>query len=449
MLRRVIFAGLALLASVGVRAAGFADFLPGAKAMGMGMAFSAVADDPYAMFFNPAGTANTPYAQAGGSFGRMQSPVGTLSFAALTYLRPFEPINTATVGAGYYAGRQTNGGDKDSFLLHYAQELRIPRLPLAKPLRVGGNFKFVNVDQGRGSFGAGFDGGILARSNIGLSGSLTLLDLTTNVGVPHPTIGLGTAYTWRRRLTVAGDLRYRKGLAEFYPGLEASFHQGLLKARLGRGFQLDGVGQLALGLGVNFSPLVIDVAMTVPTGGIHRRGGAYQAGLNYRFGAPSFASSFVGQAAIQADSLRSDIFRLEEFKKNLQNDTQSAESNKTIVSGEMSVLRKRLAESQDELRLLEKRKDELEYALSVLSLEKRKLLPPPAPKRAPAKPKPAPVVVWPRYRQVRPGDTLRSIAQEFYRDAARWELIYEANRDKVERGLPRTGAVLEIPDPRR
>jgi len=422
--------------------------MPGAKAMGMGMAYSAVADDPSAMFFNPAGTANTPYSQIGVSAGRMLSPVGTLTFGAMTYLRPYEPIDTATVGAAYYAGRQTHGGDKDVFLAHYAQEIRVPQVPLAKPLRVGGNFKIFHIDQGRGIPGAGFDGGVLARSNIGLSGAFTIMDLATNAGAPHPTVGLGTAYTWQRWLTLAGDMRVRPGLTEFYPGLEVAFHQGLLKLRAGRGFQLDGVGQVAFGLGVNFSPVILDVAMTVPTSGIHHQGGSYQASCNYRFGAPSFAGNFVGQAAAQADALRAEITQLEERRKTLQSETQAADSNRGIVGNEMQILQKRVSETQDELRLLRKKKDELEYEVSSLELEKRRLTPPPPPSPPKPKPKPVPAPVWPRSHQVRPGETLRSIAQHYYQDASLWERIYEANRSQIERGLPKEGATLSIPEPR-
>lgn len=433
------------------RAADFADVLPGAKAMGMGTAFSAVADDPNAMFYNPAGTANAPYAQAGASAGRMLSPVGTLSFASLTYLRPFEPIATASLGAAYYAGRQTNGGDKDVFLFHYAQELRVPRLDLSRPLKVGGNFKFVNIDRtGPGSFGAGFDAGLIARSHFGLATSLAVMDLTTNVGIPSPMLVLGAAYTWKKWLTLAGDMRARRGGGtEFYPGVEASFLQGLLKARAGRGLQLDGVSQVSLGLGVNFSPVILDVAMTVPTGGIHRQGGAYQATFNYRFGAPSFTGNFMGQAAGAAESLRADIQRLEERKKSLQTETQALESTKAVVAGQRHVLEKRVGELQEEYRLLQKKKDETEYALSVLGIEKKKQEPPPALKPAPP-PKPAPPrEIWPKSHQVKAGDTLRSLALKYYGDANLWEQIYEPNRDKVDRGLPREGETLAIPEPKR
>ncbi len=434
-------------------ASNFNDFLPGAKAMGMGFAYTAVADDPYAMFFNPAGTANTPYAQLGTSLGRVLSPVGTMSFGALTYVRPFEPINTATVGSAYYAERQTNGGDKDQFLFHYSQELKLLGIPLSKPLRVGGNFKFINVDKGRGHgggrFGAGFDGGLLLRSNSGLNGSLAVTDLTTSVGVPRPTLSLGTAYTWQKWLTAAGDLRIRSNLTEFYPGVEASFLEGLLKARIGKGFALDGVSNVAFGMGVNFSPVVLDVAMSVPTGGIHREGGAYQATFNYRFGAPSFAGTFVGQAAAQAEALRADISRLEEQKRAIEDQTKTAETHREISEGEVRVLEQRVKELEGQYRGLQKSKDELGYQIEEEKV-RQKVLTAPEPEaprlpRAPKKPAPS----WPRRHVVQPGETLRSLAKKYYGDANLWEQIYDANRDKVERGLPQEGAEFVIPAPKQ
>jgi nucleoid-associated protein YgaU len=42
---------------------------------------------------------------------------------------------------------------------------------------------------------------------------------------------------------------------------------------------------------------------------------------------------------------------------------------------------------------------------------------------------------------------LRTIAKQYYGDANQWERIYDANRAKVERGLPAEGATLVIPAP--
>ncbi|MEK7384445.1 MAG: hypothetical protein AAB262_14310, partial [Elusimicrobiota bacterium] len=232
-------------------AVGFNDILPDARAMGMGHAYAAIADDAYGMFYNPAGPANTPYTQAAVSLGRVLSPIGTLTSVSGAYARPYEPINTATIGVGYSMVRQSNGSDMDTVLFNFAQEIKVLKLPLSKPLKVGGNFKFVNVDRGRtkgGKFGLGFDVGALARTHMGLSLGAALTDLTSDVGVPRGGLVVGGGYTWKKRVTFAGDIRVKGGLAEFHPGIEATFLQGLLRLRGGRGLNLDGISTVAFGL---------------------------------------------------------------------------------------------------------------------------------------------------------------------------------------------------------
>lgn len=445
-MRKVLAVLLALGAAMPAEAVNFNDVLPGARAAGMGSGFAAVADDGHAPFYNPAGTANTPYTQAGGSLGRYQSPVGNLSYLAMTYLRPYEPINSATVGAAYYAGRQTNGGDKDVFLFNYAQEYRVKDAPLSKPLKLGANLKFVNVDKGAagGKFGLGFDAGVLARTDMGLSLAAALMDLTTDVGVPRGGLTLGGAYHWRRRLLFVGDLRMRGGHSEFYPGLEATFHQGLLRARIGKGVPLDGVGTLAMGLGVNFSPVILDIAMSVPFNGVHRRAGSFSATFNYRFGAPSFAGQFVGQAASQAESLRAEIARLEDQLKTVSQQASTADTERGASQGELRVLEKRVAEAQDQYRALLKRNEEMDYraaekAAGLRSGRGPQALPVARKAAAPA---------WPKRHTVKAGDTLRSIAGKYYGDPNLWEKVYDANRAMVDRGLPIIGVILVIPSPR-
>ncbi len=57
-----------------------------------------------------------------------------------------------------------------------------------------------------------------------------------------------------------------------YPGVEVDFLQRLLRFRVGKGVPLDTKDTIALGLGTNFSPLIIDFAMTVPFNGFNRNG---------------------------------------------------------------------------------------------------------------------------------------------------------------------------------
>ncbi|MBI3289090.1 MAG: hypothetical protein HYZ74_06200 [Elusimicrobia bacterium] len=445
---RRLFAVLLALALAVPRAGAVAyhDVIPGARGMGMGHAFSAIADDAYAMFYNPAGTANMAYTQAGGTMGRMLSPKGPLFFSAATYLRPYEPINTATIGVAYYLERQRNGGDIDSLMFNYGQEFKPRAIPLSKPLKVGANVKIVNSDPGDGNkskFGLGFDAGVIARSNTGLSAGFVLSDMVSALSYPRPALTLALAYSWLRRFTIAGDFRVRGGLAEFYPGAEATFHQGLLRVRGGKGLNLDGVSTACFGLGVNFSPVILDVAVSLPTAGLNRYGGAYQASFTYRFGAPSFAGQFVGQAASRAEALRADLAVLEEKHKTLSQQAGTAEKNKTVTENELRVLEKRVREVQDQYRALLKRNDEVEYrtAEKAAVLEGRPSVIPKKPR-----PKPAPPA-WPKRHPVKTGETLRSIARQHYGDPNLWERIYDRNRGKVERGLPIEGATLIIPAP--
>lgn len=447
---RRIFAALlaALLGAVPAGAVAFNDVRPGARAMGMGNAYGAIADDAFGVFYNPAGSANTPYVQAAGSLGRLESPVGVLTDVSAAYLRPYEPINTATIGAAYNLERQVHSGDMDTLLFNYAQEIKVPNVPFSKPLKVGANFKFVNVDRGRGSgngFGMGFDVGALARTDMGLSMGAALTDLTSNAGVPRGGLLLATAYTWNHRLTFAGDFRVKGGLAEFYPGVEATLLEGLLKLRMGRGLNLDGVSNVAFGLGVNFSPVTLDVAMALPSAGINRTGGGYQASFHYRFGAPGFAGQFVGAAAAEAERLRHEIDNLSDRKKTLEVETQDAETNKAAAANEVRVLEKRATEAQDEYRELLKKNEELDYSSDDKAASRRppaKPLAIPKPRRRPAPP------AWPKRHQVEAGDTLRSLAAEYYGDPNLWEKIYDANPSSVDRGLPAVGAVLTIPSPK-
>jgi LysM repeat protein len=448
MTRRVLALLFVLaLATQDAGAVAFNDVLPGARAMGMGTAYSAIADDAFGLFYNPAGTANTPYVQSAGTLGRMLSPKGPLSFATGVYLRPYEQINTATVGAAYHLERQRNGGDIDALIANYSQEYKVRNFPLSKPLKIGANVKIVNSDAGDGGkskFGLGFDAGVIARSNMGFSAGLVLSDFVTALAYPRPGITLATAYTWDRRFTLAGDFRVRGGLAEFYPGIEASFHQGLLRVRAGKGLSLDGVGTMAFGLGLNFSPMILDIAMSLPTAGLNRSGGGYQASFSYRFGAPSFTGQFIGEAASRAERVRVDLSNLEQKQKTMSQQAGTAENNKVTAESQLRVLEKRVAEAQDDYRALLKRNEELEYraAEKAAALVGRPKPIEPAKVRV----KKAPPA-WPKRHVVKAGDTLRTMAKQYYGDPNQWEKIYDANREKVERGLPAEGATLVIPAP--
>lgn len=67
-----------------------------------------------------------------------------------------------------------------------------------------------------------------------------------------------------------------------------------------------------------------------------------------------------------------------------------------------------------------------------------------APVESPS-PSPSPAAEARTYA-IRPGDTLSSIAEQYYGDAAEWRLIFEANRDRLTSpGSLQVGVTIRIP----
>lgn len=461
--------------------------------MGMGYAYTADSSDLYGMFYNPAGLAGAPFTQATASLGRLISPVGMLSMVTAAYSRPFPVLPGATVGMGFMDikqrldSAQLNGGEKSELLFHFSDTLNLQKYYIPKPVKVGGNFKVVvvNPGQARNKAAPGLDVGAQIEPGWNTTLGVSITDLTANLPVDNPSLNLGAAYRLKSRISLAADVRIRPGLTQLFPGLEADFYQRLLKLRLGKGLSLNGEDAVAIGAGVNFSPLILDFAMTIPSNGVNRNGGGFQFSATWKFGAPAFYGRFVGQAARRAEQLRSEIQDLEREAKDFRSRKDAAEADKTSLEGQVQAEEERLRELQQQSRDLEydlqRRRYDRDHPAAADPLAPGAAsgspeLPPgidsessgsgmpmgidgapePAASPAPAPSAPAPRRAkrrsksgFPKRHTVRPGDTLRKLAETYYGDPALWEAIYEANPDRIERGLPIEGKTLMIPSPER
>ncbi len=429
-MRAKIFAALLIFlpfcAQLG--ASDFTHLYPGARANSMGSAFASLADDPYGIFYNPAGPVQLRTAQLSSGLARRITGLGDMADFSIAYSRPLPFRERGVFGFGYDAIRHAQLGNRDTFLFGYSDTVTLKYLQM--PMLWGSNFRIVSLRYPKKShFGLGIDGGVIFRSFAGLRTGLVLSDLNTGMGRSFATLTIANSY--RHEDTVfAMDLRIRGGYAEFFPGIESSFYNDLFRARIGKGININGRDYLALGFGYNLDPLVCNFTYSLPWDGFKSQAGTYEISLTYKLEAPSFSQKMVIEASQRLAELNSRIEELNKQKNSLEVEITKYQTGKGILEGDLAIMQNRLIELQDKVKTLE---------IEAVDAQFKKQSPPPARKVV------KPPEVWPKYHKVKAGDTLRSIAGQYYGNQNLWQIIYDANQDKIFKGLPAEGSVLKIP----
>ena len=421
----------ALLFPVGAAAADFTSLRPCARANAMGTAFSTVADDACAVFYNPANLTTLTNLEVRLETGRrfaLDAPEGEVS---LTYVRPVPDAENKVAGLGYYSARQTGGLAADSLVFSVGNRTVIKYMQ--KPLFYGMGVKIMNLrGPEKSHLGLGLEGGLQLENNSGLRTSLVLSDALFGLGESLATLTLGNSYRIKNLLLLL-DLRARGSYSEFFLGAEQSVFNGLLQVRAGKGLALGGGDYLALGVGINTLPCTIDLAWSLPWGGYNRNYGYYGINAGYRFGPGTFSEKLVGDAAQKAEDLKTQINDLREQRANIESSIAAYRVNKSMLEGDLTFMQSRKRELETNIKELEVQALEALYKKENPKPVKVYVPPPP--------------VRWPRLHKAAAGETLRSIASQYYGNPNLWERIYQANEKYVSKGLPVEGAVFTIPAP--
>ena len=306
MMKKIALTGFIVMMAFlpGIQAAGGESFAflklgMGTRATGMGCAFTSIADDASAPYFNPAGTVNLKGFELMGetyflSFGRSLNYVATAKPFMLNgniYAAGFSWINNSS-GSDIEA-RLTNSPEPDArisdsshiFLFNVAARM-------SDMVSIGGNFRFVfeNLGTYRGT-GVGFDLGAMVNLTDTLNAGLSFTGLSTNVTWNSST------YTEEIPQVVVLGVSNRFGKLFGSPGMEIlpsvdfvyNTFSGF-KVRGGAEFSLDNFlfiragynNGLTFGAGIRPRPsqiftVKIDYAMTIDNiepGAVNHRAGA-------------------------------------------------------------------------------------------------------------------------------------------------------------------------------
>jgi len=418
--------------ALALSASGLRYTLPGSRANSMGTAFTSIASDPYNLYYNPAGLSAIEDREIAGDMGRrfsLEHGAGEISFI---FVRPQPERKNEVAAIGFYGIRQGNLAKKDMLNVGYSGVKTIKYFQ--KPLRWGIAGKIIRCfSKDKNNIGLGASGGVLFESEGGLSTSFVIDNLTIGIRDSMMLLTIGNSLR-HKTYTFSLDFKIRKGKSEFFPGIEKSFLNDLIRIRAGKGFPLAQEDYLALGGGVNLLPYIIDFSVSVPWKGLSENAGYFSMGLTYKFGGGDFSDKLVGNASVKFKNLQKSIDDLRTRKAELGTQVATIEVNKNILQSEVTVLRSRQVELENTLKNLE-----IEIARAQYSKKE--------PRRKQVKKILKKRTKWPKKYRVQKGDTLRSISSKFYGSASLWETIYESNEKKIFRGLPVEGSVLIIPPP--
>jgi hypothetical protein len=479
----LLASSISLLAPLKVRSA-FEDIGAGARPLGMGSAFSAVADDANTVYYNPAGLGQLRHPQFTAGYGKLSLGLTDGSDLGSGHLAFTAPLQQGRWGAfgGHVLNLQLSGIYKENiFALAYGKNMfsSLTAGVSAKWMkRSYGSDAYTDIDplfqkKGKSVSVVGIDLGLLYRHSRHHVFALTAKDFNKpDVGLGEadqvPTSWKGAYAFYQRSFVVTGEVTRKEKDLNLSFGGERWFMAHKVAGRGGFDFGSGNRRNLAMGASLRLGNAQLDYAFLLPLAGLVDTGGSHRLSFTIRFGHSDEKSvALLEQEELLGQSVAdTEVERMREDLDRMRKETEASQK-------EAAQIRARILELEGQIKNLK------QAAASPLLLQPSKptIQYPKAP--TPIKPRPAPVKETEsqpkleqmeqelqRLRQelqkrdqektipfkrpgvytVQTGDTLQSIAQKTLGDAGRWAEIFQANKDRIKRGGEvAPGQVLIVP----
>ncbi|MBI4051471.1 MAG: hypothetical protein HY400_03085 [Elusimicrobia bacterium] len=326
---------LALLSSPLLSFAAFEDLGAGARAPGMGDAFTAVADDVYSIFYNPAGLSTLYRPQFSASYSRLYlglSDNSNLGLSQVAYAHPLKEGQLGSLGLGWSRFALTQIYAENSVYASYGR--RLFKKPGFGTLHTGINLKYLNrsferlpeaenafgsanpiqrtgeadpllsgknsmgtldadlglLFQTPGKYSVGLMFNHLKRPNIAFGNDKDILGLDTRLGFGYKSLWTNLSADVRMKPAPDGSMDKNFVLAgeRYIPTIE--YGQFGVRGSLGIGSRE--FRQVTLGLSYRISKIQIDYAFLMPIGTVKDTLGTHRVSLTFHFGAPRAEEEF-------------------------------------------------------------------------------------------------------------------------------------------------------------
>ena len=458
--------------------AAFEQMESGARSIGMGGAFTAVADDAYAIHYNAAGLAQVRQMEFTSGYGKLYSGLKDNSNLGNWFVGMVQPLKSGTYGSlgfSWFSLSLVNAYREDTLYFSYGKEYlmdglfwggscKVLKRSFDSDLYTQGDPIFTKEGYNTANFSLDF--GMIYRPIPNYAFALNLKD------IPQPNVGFSASE--KVPIEIRGGFAYRQPAltldAEF-SSKDKDTHVILgLEKRLLRAFALRaGIGggsrnrrEISAGLGYNLNNFNLDYAFIARLGGIESTSGNHRFSFTVRFGKEPLERphwEFEEDSQVIEQLLREKNERISEMERELEelqdeNRSGKIESNwvrERIMkleekihkkeASEIQAMKDRISESKGDSEAVKKQMFDLERRIKHLFKNTQKAV-----QSSEKKKKALPEV--PRAYQVQEGETLQSIAEKFYDDSSKWMEIYKLNSDRIERGgTLTTGQVLLMPQP--
>ena len=308
----VIISVAVILLSVTVSCrADYEDLGVGARPIGMGNAYTALADDVNSIYYNPAGLAQLDESQFTSGYGKLYWGLDDGSNLGSGFVGYAHPLyHWGTLGAGWLNFGLQGLYQENSFIFSYGRSLK-------KKFHAGLNLKLLHKKYGKTPYtenalidggptttgkrdpvfsegysktGFSSDLGFLYRFNREYSVGLALMDINQ----PHMDlkdngsrvpIGVKSGFLYNSDfLTFALDTTFRNGDVNVHTGVEKWLSRRTFAARAGLGVGSRSFSNLALGASYSRYLFQFDYAFIYPLSGIRDTYGSHRISLTLRFG---------------------------------------------------------------------------------------------------------------------------------------------------------------------
>lgn len=499
LVSKVMICAIFCLNSINIYAH-FEDIGASARAVGMGNAFTALANDASAIYYNPAGLALLKNVELMASYNRLYLGLTDNSnlgggFASFVY-----PVNEeiGSFAAGWLNFYLAGAYYENTFTFSYSRKL-MPSVFIGMNIKL--LIKTIAEDEYTRIDPLFLEKGYNARSVSADLGMLWRFESQYSIGfmitdIFQPDLGfkdrdivplgakVGFAYRYNA-LDLAIDFAYKSNDIDVYFGAEQWLFGRTIALRTGIGLGSREDRDITVGLGYRDpgSNFQLDYAFIYPLTGILNTYGSHRVSVVIRFGEvitepegefAGASNSRTDKLAKEVDAVKTETAKLitsiEENKTMIQDAITRTESLKTKVADDMNALKEEIKKEREEIlsanlkqvegirqemslqkediELTKRTTNELKEMMLENAKEIKKVIRITEDTNREIKKVKADVtqmVERPSTYVVLEGDTLMSIAKKLYGSEKRWVYLYMANQDRIIRGKVNTGQVLVIP----